>query len=124
MKTYSPTPGCSHKFSIVVSQVRDAATSVVFFRLAYGTDTGAVIVDMAHKVCLLNIATPDLYGGADPYQRVPKSPKRTQPPDSDPDRCRSPSIDQVSLEVRTALVPSIFDLISTNVTFFILKMCA
>ncbi|KAF6205469.1 hypothetical protein GE061_019642 [Apolygus lucorum] len=62
--------------------------------LAYGTDTGAVIVDMAHKVCLLNIATPDLYGGADPYQRVPKSPKRTQPPDSDPDRCRSPSIDQ------------------------------
>ncbi|CAA9995552.1 unnamed protein product, partial [Nesidiocoris tenuis] len=63
-------------------------------RLAYGTDTGAVIVDIVHKVCLLNIATPDLYGGADPYQRVPKSPKRTQPPDSDPDRCRSPSIDQ------------------------------
>ncbi|BES93882.1 LLGL2 [Nesidiocoris tenuis] len=62
--------------------------------LAYGTDTGAVIVDIVHKVCLLNIATPDLYGGADPYQRVPKSPKRTQPPDSDPDRCRSPSIDQ------------------------------
>lgn len=64
-------------------------------RLAYGTDTGAVVVDIVHKVCLLNVASPDLYGGADPYQRVPKSPKRTQPPDTDSDRCRSPSIDQV-----------------------------
>nr|XP_024214843.1 syntaxin-binding protein 5 isoform X3 [Halyomorpha halys] len=62
--------------------------------LAYGTDTGAVVVDIVHKVCLLNVASPDLYGGADPYQRVPKSPKRTQPPDTDSDRCRSPSIDQ------------------------------
>ncbi|XP_024081941.1 syntaxin-binding protein 5 isoform X2 [Cimex lectularius] len=62
--------------------------------MAYGTDTGAVVVDIVHKICLLNVATPDLYGGADPYQRVPKSPKRSQPPDSDPDRCRSPSIDQ------------------------------
>nr|XP_024214849.1 syntaxin-binding protein 5 isoform X5 [Halyomorpha halys] len=64
--------------------------------LAYGTDTGAVVVDIVHKVCLLNVASPDLYGGADPYQRVPKSPKRTQPPDTDSDRCRSPSIDQLN----------------------------
>lgn len=64
--------------------------------MAYGTESGAVIVDIVRRMCILNVATPDLYGGADPYQRVPKSPKRTQPPDSsDADRCRSPSIDQV-----------------------------
>ncbi|XP_073980716.1 syntaxin-binding protein tomosyn isoform X3 [Rhodnius prolixus] len=63
--------------------------------MAYGTESGAVVVDIVRRMCILNVATPDLYGGADPYQRVPKSPKRTQPPDSsDADRCRSPSIDQ------------------------------
>ncbi|KAL1131219.1 hypothetical protein AAG570_010837 [Ranatra chinensis] len=62
--------------------------------MAYGTDTGAVVVDIVHKICLLNVTTPNLYGATDPYQRVPRSPKRTQPPDSDTDRCRSPSIDQ------------------------------
>ncbi|KAK9512357.1 hypothetical protein O3M35_000801 [Rhynocoris fuscipes] len=63
--------------------------------MAYGTESGAVVVDIVRRICILNVATPDLYGGSDPYQRVPKSPKRTQPPDSsDTDRCRSPSIDQ------------------------------
>ncbi|XP_073980718.1 syntaxin-binding protein tomosyn isoform X5 [Rhodnius prolixus] len=65
--------------------------------MAYGTESGAVVVDIVRRMCILNVATPDLYGGADPYQRVPKSPKRTQPPDSsDADRCRSPSIDQLN----------------------------
>lgn len=45
--------------------------------MAYGTEHGLAIVDILQKTCLLNMATHDLYGSADPYQRPPKSPRRT-----------------------------------------------
>ncbi|XP_054724020.1 syntaxin-binding protein 5-like isoform X2 [Uloborus diversus] len=45
--------------------------------MAYGNERGLAIVDVLQKTCLLNMATADLYGSADPYQRPPKSPRRT-----------------------------------------------
>lgn len=70
---------------------------MAFCRLAYGLDNGIVIVDFIQKCVLLNISTADMYGSADPYQRAPRSPKRTTAlsETSDGERCRSPSIDQV-----------------------------
>ncbi|XP_071449557.1 syntaxin-binding protein 5 isoform X3 [Hetaerina americana] len=44
--------------------------------MAYGNEVGLAIVDMVQRVCLLSVGTPDLYGAADPYQRVPRSPKQ------------------------------------------------
>lgn len=66
--------------------------------IAYGTDTSVVIVDMIQKCCVLNISTPDLYGSSDPYQRVPRSPKRTNAESEclPSERCRSPSSDQMN----------------------------
>ncbi|KAK6620679.1 hypothetical protein RUM43_010974 [Polyplax serrata] len=65
--------------------------------MAYGNDAGIVIVDIVQKICLLSMATPDLYGNADPYQRVPRSPKRPGPPENySEERCRSPTADQVT----------------------------
>jgi syntaxin-binding protein 5 len=61
--------------------------------MAYGNECGLVIVDIVQKVCLFNVASPDLYGAQDPYSRVPRSPKRSEP---SRDEQRSPSIDQVS----------------------------
>ena len=46
--------------------------------MVFGTVTGIVIVDIMQKTCLLNMGTPDLYGSADPYQRTPRSPKKTK----------------------------------------------
>lgn len=63
--------------------------------MAYGNESGLAIVDIIQKVCLFNVASPDLYGAQDPYSRVPRSPKRSEPPYSR-DEQRSPSIDQVS----------------------------
>ncbi|VVC45961.1 Hypothetical protein CINCED_3A001587 [Cinara cedri] len=70
--------------------------------LAYGMDNGIVIVDFIQKCVLLNISTADMYGIADPYQRAPRSPKRTtaMSETSDGERCRSPSIDQEFNETR------------------------
>lgn len=63
--------------------------------MAYGTEHGLVIVDIVQKLCLLNVASPDLYGAQDPYSRAPRSPKRADTIGRD-EQARSPSIDQVS----------------------------
>lgn len=62
--------------------------------MAYGTEHGLVIVDIVQKTCLLNVASPDLYGAQDPYSRTPRSPKRAEAVTRD-EQTRSPSIDQV-----------------------------
>lgn len=67
--------------------------SFPFFRMAYGTEYGLVIIDIIQKSCLLSVACPDLYGAHDPYSRTPKSPKRIE---SKEEQSRSPSSDQVS----------------------------
>lgn len=70
--------------------------------MAYGNEHGLAVIDIVQKVCLLNVASPDLYGAQDPYSRVPRSPKRTDAPTTSStaqykdDQVRSPSIDQVS----------------------------
>ncbi|XP_055303970.1 syntaxin-binding protein 5 isoform X10 [Sitodiplosis mosellana] len=64
--------------------------------MAYGTEYGLVIVDIVQKICLLNIASPDLYGAQDPYARTPRSPKRTDATTSRDEQARSPSIDQMN----------------------------
>uniref|UniRef100_W4VR65 Putative integral to membrane n=1 Tax=Corethrella appendiculata TaxID=1370023 RepID=W4VR65_9DIPT len=70
--------------------------------MAYGTEYGLVIVDVVQKVCLLNVASPDLYGAQDPYSRAPKSPKRLEAAQLNKDeQARSPSIDQ-STELSTS----------------------
>lgn len=74
--------------------------------MAYGNDGGLVLVDMIQKSVLLSMASSDLYSSADPYTRLPRSPKR--PGDgsgsisargttegTDEQACRSPSCDQV-----------------------------
>lgn len=63
--------------------------------MAYGNEHGLVIVDIVQKQCLLNVASPDLYGAQDPYSRTPRSPKRSDITNRE-EQVRSPSIDQVS----------------------------
>jgi syntaxin-binding protein 5 len=64
--------------------------------MAYGNEYGLALVDIVQKVCLLNVASPDLYGAQDPYSRQPRSPKRTDASQPRDEQARSPSIDQVS----------------------------
>ncbi|XP_046440775.1 syntaxin-binding protein 5-like isoform X3 [Daphnia pulex] len=69
--------------------------------MAYGNDGGLVLIDIIQKSVLLSMASVDLYSSADPYTRLPRSPKR--PTDSansraaadlDDNSVRSPSCDQ------------------------------
>jgi hypothetical protein len=76
-------------------------------RMAYGNDGGLVLIDIIQKSVLLSMASVDLYSSADPYTRLPRSPKR--PTDSansraavdlDDNSVRSPSCDQVKCGIR------------------------
>lgn len=73
--------------------------------MAFGNEGGLVLVDIVQKSVLLSMASSDLYSSADPYTRLPRSPKRpgeggnsraAQSGDpSDEQSVRSSSCDQV-----------------------------
>ncbi|XP_018365636.1 PREDICTED: syntaxin-binding protein 5 isoform X2 [Trachymyrmex cornetzi] len=66
--------------------------------LAYGNESGLVIVDIVQKISLVVLNTSDL-GGGDPYQRVLRSPKRQDElKRENEDKARSPSSDQSQRE--------------------------
>ncbi|KAL6445030.1 hypothetical protein ACFW04_002154 [Cataglyphis niger] len=66
--------------------------------LAYGNESGLVIIDIVQKISLIVLNTSDLGGGSDPYQRVLRSPKRQDDlRRENEDKARSPSTDQVQI---------------------------
>ncbi|XP_047348868.1 syntaxin-binding protein 5 isoform X21 [Vespa velutina] len=63
--------------------------------MAYGNETGLVIIDIVQKISLIVLHTADLGGSGDPYQRVLRSPKRQDDSKREnEDKARSPSADQ------------------------------
>ena len=48
-------------------------------RLIFGLENGLVVVDYHSQFILMNLATGDLYGTSDPFQRTALSPKRRGP---------------------------------------------
>ena len=48
-------------------------------RLIFGLENGLVVVDYLSQSILMNMATGDLYGTMDPFQRTMVSPKRRGP---------------------------------------------
>lgn len=90
--------------------------------MAFGNDGGLVLVDIFQKSVLLSMASSDLYSSADPYTRLPRSPKR--PGDgttggnsrggvgsvdqSDEQSVRSPSCDQVTACTLFIIIQTIY----------------
>ncbi|XP_047348864.1 syntaxin-binding protein 5 isoform X17 [Vespa velutina] len=72
--------------------------------MAYGNETGLVIIDIVQKISLIVLHTADLGGSGDPYQRVLRSPKRQDDSKREnEDKARSPSADQMN-EMYVSLV--------------------
>ncbi|XP_012134721.1 syntaxin-binding protein tomosyn isoform X14 [Megachile rotundata] len=64
--------------------------------MAYGNESGLVIVDIVQKISLMVLNTADIGGNMDPCQRVLRSPKRQDELKREyEDKARSPSTDQV-----------------------------
>lgn len=49
-------------------------------RVVFGNTNGLALVDYLQKTLLLNMGTSELYSPSDPYQRQPRSPRKTRQP--------------------------------------------
>ncbi|XP_076639827.1 syntaxin-binding protein tomosyn isoform X10 [Colletes latitarsis] len=66
--------------------------------MAYGNESGLVVVDIVQKISLVVLNTSDIGGSADPCQRALRSPKRQDDlKRENEDKARSPSTDQVQI---------------------------
>ncbi|XP_034940259.1 syntaxin-binding protein 5 isoform X6 [Chelonus insularis] len=92
--------------------------------LAYGNESGLVLVDIVQKVKLLVLSTSEIGSTGDPYQRTLRSPKRQDDAKKEnDDKARSPSIDQiiqimVQLSKRISLCLQIwYEIIKVQINF-------
>ncbi|XP_056150669.1 syntaxin-binding protein 5a isoform X2 [Lampris incognitus] len=83
-------------------QITSLALNSSYGLVVYGNSNGLAVVDYLQKTVLLNLGAVDLYGSNDPYQRQPRSPRKTRQPSgglcdinegsaTSEDRCKSPT---------------------------------
>ena len=86
-------------------------------RLVFGLENGLVVVDFLSKSILMNMATGDLYGTMDPFQRATSSPKRRGPSnDSNHDDASTFSYEYQVKHLPPSNRPSFLDHISSFVS--------
>ncbi|XP_078512766.1 syntaxin-binding protein 5-like [Lissotriton helveticus] len=89
-------------------QITSLAVSSAYGLVAFGNCNGLAVVDFIQKTALLSMGTVDLYGSSDPYQRQPRSPRKSKqftagltelsdsPISLELERCKSPTSDHVN----------------------------
>lgn len=89
-------------------QITSLAISSAYGLVAFGNCNGIAVVDYIQKTILLSMGTVCLYGASDPYQRQPRSPRKSKqftpglteltdsPVSLELDRCKSPTSDHVN----------------------------
>uniref|UniRef100_A0A4W5MFY7 Syntaxin binding protein 5a (tomosyn) n=1 Tax=Hucho hucho TaxID=62062 RepID=A0A4W5MFY7_9TELE len=100
-------------------QITSLALNSSYGLIVFGNSTGLAVVDYLQKTVLLNLGTVELYGSNDPYQRQPRSPRKTRQPSgglcdinegsASEDRCKSPTSAKMSrkLSLPTELKPDL-----------------
>ncbi|XP_007255723.3 syntaxin-binding protein 5a isoform X3 [Astyanax mexicanus] len=85
-------------------QISSLAINSSYGLVVFGNTNGLAVVDYLQKTVLLNLSTVELYGSNDPYQRQPRSPRKSRQPSgglcdinegsaTSEDRCKSPTSD-------------------------------
>ncbi|XP_009687937.1 syntaxin-binding protein 5-like isoform X9 [Struthio camelus] len=59
-------------------QITSLAVNSAYGLVAFGNCNGLAVVDFMQKTVLLSMGTVDLYGSSDPYQRQPRSPRKSK----------------------------------------------
>ncbi|XP_073709303.1 syntaxin-binding protein 5a [Garra rufa] len=83
-------------------QISSLAINSSYGLVVFGNSNGLAVVDYLQKTVLLNMGTMELYGTNDPYQRQPRSPRKSRQPSgglcdinegsaTSEDRCKSPT---------------------------------
>ncbi|CAB1340071.1 unnamed protein product, partial [Coregonus sp. 'balchen'] len=61
-------------------QITSLALNSSYGLIVFGNSNGLAVMDYLQKTVLLNLGTVELYGSNDPYQRQPRSPRKTRQP--------------------------------------------
>uniref|UniRef100_A0A673AGC0 Syntaxin binding protein 5a (tomosyn) n=1 Tax=Sphaeramia orbicularis TaxID=375764 RepID=A0A673AGC0_9TELE len=61
-------------------QITSLALNSSYGLVVFGNSNGLAVVDYIQKTVVLNLGTVELYGSNDPYQRQPRSPRKTRQP--------------------------------------------
>uniref|UniRef100_A0AAR2KA23 Syntaxin-binding protein 5-like n=1 Tax=Pygocentrus nattereri TaxID=42514 RepID=A0AAR2KA23_PYGNA len=61
-------------------QISSLAINSSYGLVVFGNTNGLAVVDYLQKTVLLNLSTVELYGSNDPYQRQPRSPRKSRQP--------------------------------------------
>ncbi|XP_030059845.1 syntaxin-binding protein 5-like isoform X2 [Microcaecilia unicolor] len=89
-------------------QITSLAVNSAYGLVAFGNCNGLAVVDFMQKTVLLSMGMTDLYGSSDPYQRQPRSPRKSKqftagltelsdsPVSLELERCRSPTSDHIN----------------------------
>uniref|UniRef100_UPI003AAD7782 syntaxin-binding protein 5 isoform X3 n=1 Tax=Centroberyx gerrardi TaxID=166262 RepID=UPI003AAD7782 len=83
-------------------QITSLAVNSSYGLVVFGNSNGLAVVDYLQNTLLLNMGTTELYSPSDPYQRQPRSPRKTRQPsgalcdsndgsNASEDRCKSPT---------------------------------
>uniref|UniRef100_A0A8B9Q7H2 Syntaxin-binding protein 5-like n=1 Tax=Apteryx owenii TaxID=8824 RepID=A0A8B9Q7H2_APTOW len=84
-------------------QITSLAVNSAYGLVTFGNCNGLAVVDFMQKTVLLSMGTLDLYGSSDPYQRQPRSPRKSKqfaagltelsdsPVSLELERCKSPT---------------------------------
>ncbi|XP_015150601.1 syntaxin-binding protein 5-like isoform X14 [Gallus gallus] len=84
-------------------QITSLAVNSAYGLVAFGNCNGLAVVDFMQKTVLLSMGTLELYGSSDPYQRQPRSPRKSKqfaagltelsdsPVSLELERCKSPT---------------------------------
>ncbi|XP_043075692.1 syntaxin-binding protein 5a isoform X2 [Puntigrus tetrazona] len=101
-------------------QISSLAINSSYGLVVFGNSNGLAVVDYLQKTVLLNLGTVELYGSNDPYQRQPRSPRKSRQPSgglcdinegsaTSEDRCKSPTSAKMSrkLSLPTELKPDL-----------------
>uniref|UniRef100_A0A8B9JVM8 Syntaxin-binding protein 5-like n=1 Tax=Astyanax mexicanus TaxID=7994 RepID=A0A8B9JVM8_ASTMX len=101
-------------------QISSLAVNSSYGLVVFGNTNGLAVVDYLQKTVLLNLSTVELYGSNDPYQRQPRSPRKSRQPSgglcdinegsaTSEDRCKSPTSARMSrkLSLPTELKPDL-----------------
>ncbi|XP_031437870.1 syntaxin-binding protein 5a isoform X2 [Clupea harengus] len=85
-------------------QISSLAINSAYGLMVFGNSTGVGVVDYLQKTVLLNLSTAELYTTNDPFQKQPRSPRKSRQPSgglcdinegsaTSDDRCKSPTSD-------------------------------
>ncbi|XP_035811054.1 syntaxin-binding protein 5 isoform X5 [Amphiprion ocellaris] len=89
-------------------QITSLAINSSYGLVVFGNSNGLAVVDYLQKTLLLNMSLSELYSPSDPYQRQPRSPRKTRQPSGDAKdnsftRSRSSSVTSIDRESREAI---------------------